>query len=146
MSMANELGWDGASPQPLRIAIGEAVLVDLKERLHKTRWPDEIADEPWAYGTDLGYLKALCAYWRDTYDWRKQEAELNHFKHYTAVIGGSAVHFIHERGEGPNPRPLLLPHGDRTRHERLRCAITTPSSTENAPREKPRLGCSPSHA
>jgi len=109
--MANELGWDGASPQPLRIAIGEAVLVDLKERLHKTRWPDEIADEPWAYGTDLGYLKALCAYWRDTYDWRKQEAELNHFKHYTAVIGGSAVHFIHERGEGPNPRPLLLPHG-----------------------------------
>src|SRR5262249_54005284 len=109
MSMASELRWDGASPQPFRIAIDEAVLIDGKERLHKTRWPDEIPGEPWAYGTDLGYLKALCAYWRDTYDWRKQEAEVNRFKHYTAVIGGSAVHFIHEPGEGPNPRPLLLP-------------------------------------
>jgi pimeloyl-ACP methyl ester carboxylesterase len=105
------LDWDGAAVRPFQIDVEDAVLSDLRDRLRRTRWPDQPRGEPWAYGTDLRYLKDLCAYWHDAYDWRLQEAELNRFKQYKANIGGADVHFIHEPGEGPNPRPLLLPHG-----------------------------------
>ena len=95
-----QLNWDGIAPRPFKLAIEPHVLDDLKDRLARTRWPDEIADIPWRHGTDLGYLKALCAYWHDGYDWRAQEAALNRFKYYKVTIGGIDVHYIHELGEG----------------------------------------------
>jgi pimeloyl-ACP methyl ester carboxylesterase len=96
---------------PFRIAVPEAVLVDLHERLARTRLPDEIPGSGWGYGTDLGYLRELVAYWRDRYDWRAAEARLNRFRQFRARVGGLGIHFIHEHGVGPAPLPLVVTHG-----------------------------------
>jgi pimeloyl-ACP methyl ester carboxylesterase len=97
--------------EPFRIAIEESILTDLRERLARTRLPDEIPNSGWAYGTNLAYLRDLVAYWRDRYDWRAAEATLNRFPQYRARVGGLGIHFIHRRGVGPKPLPLLITHG-----------------------------------
>jgi pimeloyl-ACP methyl ester carboxylesterase len=99
------------SIQPFTIAIEHATLDDLRERLARTRWPDEAEHAGWNYGTNLGYLKDLMDYWQHSYDWRAQEAKLNQFAQFRAHIDGSGIHFLHVRGKGPNPTPLLLIHG-----------------------------------
>jgi pimeloyl-ACP methyl ester carboxylesterase len=98
-------------PKPFQIKVPHPVLTDLKKRLKQTRWPDEVKGANWDYGTNLGYLKKLVAYWQTKYDWRKQEAALNKFAHFKTKIDGFGIHFIHERRKGPNPLPLLLTHG-----------------------------------
>ena len=98
-------------PAPFRIHVDDVVLVDLKSRLQRVRWPDEVPDNQWKYGTDLAYLKSLVDYWRDQYDWRKHEAELNRFAQYKVKLAGVDVHFIREEGKGPAPMPLLISHG-----------------------------------
>lgn len=97
--------------QPFTIDISQAALEDLQERLTRTRWPDEIKDSGWTMGTNLGYLQELVAYWREGFNWREQEAKLNAFPQFTADIDGVSVHFIHVKGRGENPTPLLLLHG-----------------------------------
>jgi microsomal epoxide hydrolase len=97
--------------RPFHIRVGDEVLADLQERLARVRWPDEIPDGGWAYGTDLEYMRDLVAYWRRGYDWRAAEATLNAFEHFTAPLAGITVHFIHQPGVGPRPMPLLLSHG-----------------------------------
>ena len=82
-----DIAWDGAAPRPFELAVPAEVLTDLKERLVRARWPDEVAGAPWQYGTDLRYLRDLCAYWRDQYDWRKHEKTLNEFNHYRVSVG-----------------------------------------------------------
>ena len=96
---------------PFTIAVPQAVLDDLRERLARTRFPDQPPGAPWAYGTDLGYLRELVSYWQTRYDWRKHEAELNGFRQFTAPVAGISVHFLHEEGRGPSPLPLILSHG-----------------------------------
>src|SRR6185295_11115643 len=100
-----------AKPTPFSLHVGDDVLDDLKTRLARVRWPDEVPDNHWKYGTDLPYLKALVAYWRDQYDWRKHEAQLNRFTQFKVKLGGIDLHFIREEGKGRNPMPLLLSHG-----------------------------------
>jgi microsomal epoxide hydrolase len=100
-----------AEVKPFSIHVPDEVLVDLRERLGRTRFPGEIPGSGWDYGTNLAYLKQLIAYWRDQYDWRKHEAQLNRFAHFKTDIDGLNLHFIHEQGRGPNPMPLLLSHG-----------------------------------
>ena len=97
--------------EPFRIAVSDAVLADLRERLARTRFPDEIADSGWTYGTPLAYAKELVAYWRDRYDWRKHEAALNAFPQFRAKVGDLGIHFIHVKGKGPKPFPLVITHG-----------------------------------
>src|SRR5438270_6731987 len=99
------------SIQHFQVNIPQATLDDLHERLARTRWLDEVEGAGWDYGTNLGYMKELAAYWQHQYDWRKHEAELNTFAHFKADVDGLGIHFIHERGKGPNPTPLLLLHG-----------------------------------
>jgi len=95
--------------EPFTIAVPEAVLDDLRRRLADTRWPD---DGPgWEYGTALSYMKDLARYWEHSYDWRAHEAELNRFAQFRAEVDGVGIHFIHERGRGPDPTPVLLLHG-----------------------------------
>ncbi len=95
--------------EPFTIAVPEAVLDDLRRRLANTRWPDD--DAGWEYGTALSYMKDLARYWEHSYDWRAHEAELNRFAQFRAEVEGVGIHFIHERGRGPDPVPLLLLHG-----------------------------------
>ncbi len=93
------------------IDVPQSTLDDLAERLQRTRWPDEVVDAGWDYGVEREYLRELVAYWRDGFDWRVQERALNSWHHYRAEIDGVGIHYIHERGRGPNPMPLILTHG-----------------------------------
>ncbi|MGH6628656.1 MAG: epoxide hydrolase family protein, partial [Burkholderiales bacterium] len=86
-------------------------LGDLKERLARTRWPDEPPIEPWSTGSGLQYMKGLTDYWRETFDWRAWEATLNAFPQYIAKLNGIDLHFLHLPGRGRDPMPLLLSHG-----------------------------------
>jgi pimeloyl-ACP methyl ester carboxylesterase len=100
-----------STTESFKIHVPDEVLADLRERLARTRFPSEIPGSGWEYGTNLAYLRQLVEYWRNTYDWREHEAQLNRFTHYKTEIDGLNLHFIHERGRGPNPKPLLLSHG-----------------------------------
>ncbi len=97
--------------QPFRIEVPQDVLDDLQARLARTRWPDQMDDTGWDYGTDLAYLKELCAYWQDGYDWRAQEAALNQWPQFTTEIDGQNVHFLHVRSKHEDALPLLITHG-----------------------------------
>src|SRR5689334_7943481 len=78
-----------------RIHVDDAVLQDLRERLARTRFPDQIEGTGWEYGTPIGHLRELVEYWRDAYDWRAQEARLNQLAHFRTRIYGQAIHFVH---------------------------------------------------
>jgi Epoxide hydrolase N terminus len=99
------------TPRPFAIRVPDGVLSDLRARLDRVRWPDQVPDAAWRYGTSLAYMQELVAYWRDRYDWRAQEAELNRFTQFIVAVGGIDLHFIHQAGVGPAPFPLLLSHG-----------------------------------
>lgn len=100
-----------AQPQPFTLQIAAAEIADLRERLARTRLPDQTPGESWAHGTDVAYLRELVDYWRESFDWRAQEARLNAFPQYQVSLAGIDVHFLHVPGRGPNPCPLLLSHG-----------------------------------
>lgn len=97
--------------EPFRIEVADEVLADLFERLSRTRWPDEIPGSGWEYGANLAYLKELVDYWRRGYDWRIHERERNALPQFRAPVDGLQIHFIHARGHGRDPKPLLLLHG-----------------------------------
>jgi epoxide hydrolase len=97
--------------EPFTIDVPDAVLDDLHERLARTRFPEQIPDAGWDYGTELGYLEELVGYWRDNYDWRKQEARLNELDNFTTEIDGQRIHFIDARSPEPNAMPLIISHG-----------------------------------
>lgn len=96
---------------PFEIHIADEQLVDLRDRLARTRWTDEVEDAGWDYGTNRGYLRSLVEYWRRQYDWRAQETALNRFNHIRINIDGFGVHAIHERGKGANALPIIVTHG-----------------------------------
>ncbi len=97
--------------QPFRIDVPQVDLDDLRDRLARTRWPDEVAGVGWSRGVPVEYLKSLADYWRGVYDWRGQEARLNQLPQYTTAIYGTNVHFLHVRSPEPNALPLILTHG-----------------------------------
>ena len=96
---------------PFSIHIEAEILSDLRERIRKTRWPDQAPGGAWEQGTDLQYLRQLLAYWADEFDWRAQERTLNTFQHYHAEIDGVRLHFVHERAKQRPGIPLILTHG-----------------------------------
>jgi pimeloyl-ACP methyl ester carboxylesterase len=98
-------------PQPFTINVDQAVLTDLQERLASTRWPDQFEGSGWQLGSDPAYIKELCQYWRQGYSWDKQQEYLNSFHHFKTTVDGVGLHYLHHRGEGKNPIPLLLIHG-----------------------------------
>jgi microsomal epoxide hydrolase len=97
--------------EPFQIRVPDSVLADLRDRLARTRYPDELPGTGWTYGTQLSYLKDLVGHWRDRYDWRKHEAALNGFAQFRATVGDLGIHFIHVKGKGPKPFPLVITHG-----------------------------------
>jgi pimeloyl-ACP methyl ester carboxylesterase len=97
--------------QPFQINVQQSILDDLQERLARTRWIYDVTNADWDAGTDPGYLRELCAYWQNGFNWRQQEERLNSFHHFRSEIDNVGIHFIHERGKGDRPIPLLLTHG-----------------------------------
>jgi pimeloyl-ACP methyl ester carboxylesterase len=99
------------SVERFTIAVPDAVLSDLDDRLARTRWPDQVAGTGWSYGADTEYLRELVDYWQREYDWRAEEQRLNRFEHYRASIDGTRIHFVHAKSRDPNAIPILLLHG-----------------------------------
>jgi len=97
--------------ESFRIHVEDAVLDDLRDRLARTRFPDQIDGTGWEYGIPIDYLRELVTYWRERFDWRAQEASLNEFEHFRTKIDGQAIHFVHARSPHANALPLLLIHG-----------------------------------
>ena len=97
--------------QPFNIDVPEADLRDLRDRLARTRWPDDLPEVGWEYGVPADYLRDLAEYWQTTYDWRAQEARLNRYPQFTTTIDGQNIHFLHVRSPEPDALPLVLTHG-----------------------------------
>lgn len=97
--------------KPFAIHIPETTLSDLQKRLGQTRWLDEIAGSDWSYGANLNYMREIVDYWQTRFDWRAQEKIINGFSQFRADVDGLAIHFIHERGKGPQAIPLVITHG-----------------------------------
>jgi pimeloyl-ACP methyl ester carboxylesterase len=96
---------------PFTLAIPEADLDDLRRRLDNTRWPEKETVDDWTQGSPLAKVQALCAYWRNDYDWRRAEAKLNGLGQFKTEIDGLAIHFLHVRSKHENAMPLLITHG-----------------------------------
>ena len=96
---------------PFRIDVPDKTLEQIRTQVANYPWHEMPDDGGWAYGTHLGYMKELCAYWLNEFDWRKQEAAINRFSHFIAPVQGIDLHFIQEKGDGPSPLPLIISHG-----------------------------------
>ncbi|MDJ0394899.1 epoxide hydrolase [Rhodococcus sp. G-MC3] len=99
------------SIEPFELSIPQADLDDLNRRLADTRWPDGLPGVGWSHGVPTSYLRELAQYWRETFDWRAAEAELNRFPQFVAEIDGQRMHFVHVRSEVRDAIPLVLIHG-----------------------------------
>lgn len=100
-----------ASLRQFTVEIPESEIDDLRERLARTRWPDRETVADWSQGVRLESARALIEYWRERYDWRRFESELNRFPQFLTTIDGLDIHFIHVRSRHPNALPLILTHG-----------------------------------
>ncbi len=99
------------SPQLYTISAPDEILERIRARVAAYEWHEMPEDGGWTYGTNLDYMKELCEYWLEHFDWKEQEAALNHLSHFTAPVGDLDLHFIHEKGSGPSPLPLIISHG-----------------------------------
>jgi pimeloyl-ACP methyl ester carboxylesterase len=97
--------------EPFRIAVPEADLVDLRDRLRRTRWPEAETVDDWSQGVPLAYLQDLCRHWAEAYDWRACEARLARLRHFRTTLDGLPIHFVHAPSPHPDALPLVLTHG-----------------------------------
>ena len=105
-----------ASATPFTVAVPDDRLQRLRAKLELTEFPDELDEAGWDYGAPLADVKRLIAYWKDEFDWRKQEAEINklpQFQTQIKVDGYEAlnIHFIHQKSTNAKAIPLLFVHG-----------------------------------
>lgn len=91
--------------------IADSELAELRDRLRRTRWPEHETVDDWSQGVPLAYLRELCAYWAEEYDWRRVEARLNGFPQFRTEIDGLGIHFLHVRSPHPDALPLIMSHG-----------------------------------
>ncbi|SCW38880.1 Pimeloyl-ACP methyl ester carboxylesterase [Sphingobium faniae] len=98
-------------PQPFSIAIPDADLDRLRDRIRSTRWADDWDNGDWHYGVEREWLRSMAFYWANDFDWRAQESGINRWPQFTTDIDGYRIHFLHVKGKGPDPRPLVLTHG-----------------------------------
>lgn len=104
----------GSGPRRFRVDVPQEVLERIRQRVASYRW-DALPEAPgagdWRYGPPIAFLRDLCAYWVDQYDWRAQERVMNAVPHFLAEVDGVDLHLVHEHGSGPSPMPLLIAHG-----------------------------------
>lgn len=126
------------SIERFHIQVSDEVLDDLKYRLEHIRWPDQLENSGWERGTEINYLKSLIPYWKEQYDWRAQERELNCFSQFYCNVDGIDIHFVHEKGKGPNPIPIILTHGwpdSFLRYQKIIPLLTDPESYGGNPED-----------
>jgi Epoxide hydrolase N terminus len=97
--------------EPFAIHVPDATLDDLRERLARVRWPGELDGSGWEDGASPEWMRELVDWWRSGFDWHVQEAAINRVSHFRTTVGGVRLHYVHERGRGPTPLPLVLTHG-----------------------------------
>ena len=97
--------------KPFKVKISDKVLQNIYSKVKKYEWHEMPDDGGWDYGTNLEYMKEFSKYWIEKYDWKKTEDKINKFQNFKSNINGIDIHFIHEKGSGSNPQPLLLNHG-----------------------------------
>ena len=97
--------------EPFSVAVDPGVLDDLRARVRAARLPAPAPGPAWAQGTDRDWLEGLLGYWARGFDWPAAERALNRYAHYRARIGGTVVHFVHERARHGAGIPLVLGHG-----------------------------------
>jgi len=97
--------------QSFSLPYSASAVEDLRARLQRTRWPDEIHGSGWEYGASLDYMQQICRHWKDRFDWKAHVDTLSTLHHYRYTAGDLGIHFIHERGRGPAPTPLVITHG-----------------------------------
>ena len=100
-----------AAVTPYRIEVPDALLDDLRIRLRNTRWPESELVDDWSQGAPLQWIKEVCRYWGEGYDWRKREAALNRFTQFTTEIDGLGIHYLHVRSPHAQAMPLIITHG-----------------------------------
>ena len=100
-----------ATIEPFTLPVSSSAWEDLRARVKRTRWPDEISNSNWANGFDLKFLKDLCRYWSEDFDWQAQIDRLSLFPHYRFQAEEGKVHFLHVKGKGSSPIPLIMTHG-----------------------------------
>lgn len=126
------------SVEKFTIQISDQVLTDLKTRLDHIRWPYELLNSGWERGTKKDYLQSLVSYWRNEYDWRAQEKELNNYSQFKCNIDGIDIHFVQVRGKGPNALPIILTHGwpdSFIRYKKVISLLTDPASFGGDPND-----------
>ncbi len=96
---------------PFRVEVPDETLAQIRAKVAAFPWHEMPDDGGWQYGTNLDYMKELCAYWVEEYDWRKHEAAINRFSHFSVPVDGIDLHFVHEKGSAPAPMPLIISHG-----------------------------------
>ena len=101
----------GPTPQPFTVAVPDADVADLRERLTRTRWPGDFANDEWRYGTNEDYVRSFVDYWAGAFDWRAAEAAINAVPNFRVTIDDIPIHYLHVRGKGPAPLPLICTHG-----------------------------------
>jgi pimeloyl-ACP methyl ester carboxylesterase len=100
-----------SSVEPFKVNIPATTLENIRRRVVAFPWHEMPDDGGWEYGTNLDYMREICAYWVGEFDWRKAEARINQFAQFKATVEGIDMHFLHEPGSGPAPTPLLISHG-----------------------------------
>ncbi|MFD2444027.1 epoxide hydrolase family protein [Bacillus sp. CGMCC 1.16607] len=97
--------------KPFHLSIDPEEILKLKERLDYIRWPDEIPGSDWQYGIPVSFMKDIVDYWKNEFDWEKVQNKINSFSNFIVSIDDLDIHFIHERGNGANSIPIIIPHG-----------------------------------
>jgi len=97
--------------KPFKVNISDQIIKDIYDKVKKYPWHEMPNDGGWEYGTNLNYMKEISKYWVSEFDWRKHEREINKFPNFITEIDNINIHFIHEKGSGSKPKPLLFSHG-----------------------------------
>ena len=97
--------------KPFKVNIPDQVIRDINNKVRKYPWHEMPIEGGWEYGTNLNYMKEISDYWVNKFDWKKYEAQINKFSNFTTKVRDIDIHFIQEKGSGPNPMPLLIMHG-----------------------------------
>jgi microsomal epoxide hydrolase len=108
---AEQSGGSSMSVTPFKVDVPQSRLDYIAARIKDAQWPDVPEGQPWQYGTSFDALKDLVSYWQTKYDWRAREAAMNKFPHFKAKVEDYEIHFMHVKGSGKNPQPIIITHG-----------------------------------